>query len=70
MSNSASQRKAIQEIRVATARVRPDPRPNVELHERDHLHDLFLRLIPLVYQYGGLSVEEIVRGVALRLSAG
>ena len=69
MSSSFNTRKALHQIKVRTADIRPDPRPNVEVVERDHLHDLFLRLVPAVYEYSGLSIEEMMHGVALRLSA-
>jgi hypothetical protein len=61
--------KIQQEIKRATAHIRPDPRSQASLTERDHLHELFLRLIPAVYAYPALSVEELVRGVSLKLSA-
>lgn len=69
MSNSYNLRQVQQEIRRATSHIRPDPRTTVALADRDHLHELYLRLIPAVYAYPSLPVEEVVRSVALKLPA-
>lgn len=69
MASSFNLRKAQQEIKRDTAHIRLDPRPNAELAERDHLHELFLRLVPAVYEYPGLSIEDLLHGVALKLNA-
>src|SRR4051794_15542146 len=69
MSSSYNLRKIHEEIRRETAHIRPDPRTTATLAERDHLHELFLRLVPVIYAYPNLGIEEIVRGVALKLPA-
>ena len=69
MISSFNLRKFQQELRNLTDHIRPDPRPNLEMAEREHLHELFLRLIAPVYDYPALSVEEIVHHVPLRLSS-
>ena len=69
MSSNYNLHRAQQQIRRDTAHIRPDPRTTASLTERDHLHELFLRLVPAVYAYPNLSVEELVRGVALKLPA-
>ncbi len=65
----ANLRKLQQEIKQRTAHIRPDPRPQVSLAERDHLHELFLRLVKSLYDYPSIEVDEMVRAVPLRLSA-
>jgi hypothetical protein len=69
MSGNYNLRKIHEEIRRETAHIRPDPRTTAALAERDHLHELFLRLVPAVYAYPNLAIEEIIRGVALKLPA-
>lgn len=69
MSSSYNLRKIQEEIRRDTAHIRPDPRTKALPAERDHLHELYLRLIPAVYAYPNLAIEEIVRAVALKLPA-
>jgi hypothetical protein len=69
MSRSNNRHKVQQEIRRITAHIRPDPRTTATLAERDHLHELFLRLVPIIYAYPALSLEEILRGVDLKLPA-
>src|SRR4051812_23022406 len=69
MSSGYNLRKIQEEIRRDTAHIRLDPRTQAALAERDHLHELFLRLVPTVYAYPNLGIEEIVRGVALKLPA-
>lgn len=69
MSSNYNLHKIQQEIRRETAHIRLDPRTQASLAERDHLHELFLRLVPASYAYSNLSVEEIVRSAALKLSA-
>jgi hypothetical protein len=59
----------LQEIKRATGRVKGDARPNAELADRDHLHDLFMRLLPFVYDNPNLKIEEAVRAVDFRLTA-
>ncbi len=69
MGSSFNLRQAHKELKKLTASIRPDPRPDIELAERDHLQELFLRLVPVVYEYSGISIEDLVRGVAFRVSA-
>ncbi len=69
MKISFTARKAQEEIRRQTDHIRPDPRPQVELSQRDHIQALFLRLIPALYDYPGVEPNELVRGVALKLTA-
>ncbi|HEX2913839.1 MAG TPA: hypothetical protein VH186_23745 [Chloroflexia bacterium] len=69
MSSSFNIRKVQQEIKRNTSHIRNDPRTNAELEEREHLHELYLRLIPAVYEYSNVSIEELLRGVSLRLTA-
>lgn len=68
MSSNYNLRKIQEEIKRETAHIRPDPRTQASLSERDHLHELFLRLVPAIYSYPNLSIEEIVRSVALKLA--
>ncbi len=69
MAGAIELKKIRQDIKRLTAHIRPDLRSGLELGEREHLNRLYTRLIPSVYDYPAIAVEELVRAVQLKLPA-